>query len=622
MRTPSASRRAPYLLGAVTFAAVGGLALVLGVALARFHRADVAAARQHPIDVARTIREEWGARFHAALAREQARSPFVFAPEVLAPVDPDHAIEQDISPLDSAVGEPGILAYFGEEFLSRDVDATAPRYFLASPHSAPSRLSGLQAVAAGLVWRWASASPESRKLNMSPMSEHSERVVDVATFLGQSGRADARQMLSELERARKSTSGAGLTSGRLILRRGPSRLELLPSSDDDWYPTCWWQIRIRPPVGASEGLSGLNELRSALTPDGVDLIQGVLFDLDWWVTDGLLAVSEGLLDEDESLRFAPAELPEDSVHQELDLLAAMDCERPPDAAPDTGRVTLVRDLGPMRRAHRTQWTLYAAGLLGTLGLVGAVIVPTTRRLQRDLRRAQRTGDFVAAVTHELRTPISTIALHIEMLLDGWVEDPDTRAEYYRRIDAETARLARLVERILEQSRLTRGRTEAPGTEPEPGDLSEAVRRQVSSLEAGAPAGVPDLTFELAQDLPAVLLSDEAVESVVTNLVENARKYAPFDPALGPQGRILVRTKHQAGAVVLEVSDRGPGIPAGEQERIFEAFYRVGSEATRTTTGTGLGLHLVDLQVRSLGGRVEALPREGGGAVLRVTLPAV
>src|SRR5262249_2094453 len=111
------------------------------------------------------------------------------------------------------------------------------------------------------------------------------------------------------------------------------------------------------------------------------------------------------------------------------------------------------------------------------------------------------------------------------------------------------------------------------------------------------------------------LVHDGVRSIVANLVENARKYAPVGEGGEP---IRLVTRRSDRGADLEVLDRGPGIPVQERTRVFEAFYRVGNEATRTTQGTGLGLHLVALQSEAMGARVQVLDRDGGGTVFRVT----
>lgn len=236
-----------------------------------------------------------------------------------------------------------------------------------------------------------------------------------------------------------------------------------------------------------------------------------------------------------------------------------------------------------------------------------------RSVRRELDQAHRMQNFVAAVTHELRTPLSTIRLHGEMLLEGWTQDPGKQQEYYGRIVRETNRLSTLVERVLEKSRLKERRPR-----PQPGDLNDLIERLRPDL-ADAKGRTSDLRFDLAQGLPVVWVLPEAVAGILSNLVENARKYAPVPDGGEP---ILVATCEAAGRVQLEVADRGPGVPPAERERIFEAFYRVGNERTRTTTGAGLGLHLVHLHAQTTGAEVEVQPRPGGGSIFRVSFRAV
>lgn len=337
----------------------------------------------------------------------------------------------------------------------------------------------------------------------------------------------------------------------------------------------------------------------------LDLLQGAVFQRER-LLESLLAGALDELPEDLQVTFGGPPPPVDA-RQQVPLPEALQHS--------SAAIWISTDTEAL---ERQLWTTSIA-LHALLLAVGAAyfwwLTRTLGRVRHQLRRAERIGNFVAAMTHELRTPLSTVALHTEMLLDGWTSDPEVTHEYHQRIANETSRLSRLVERILEQSQLTRGRAQAPSAEPQIDDLSRAIEQLRPSIEAAGPQG--DVAFELEDGLSKVRLTDEAIESIATNLVENARKYAP--PSEGSEP-ILVRTYESSKGVLLEVLDRGPGIPTSEQRKIFEAFYRIGNEATRTTTGTGLGLHLVDLQVKGLGGGVDALDREGGGCCIRVTLP--
>ncbi len=218
--------------------------------------------------------------------------------------------------------------------------------------------------------------------------------------------------------------------------------------------------------------------------------------------------------------------------------------------PSYGAMQVAVDAGRLRERQRSQ-NLHLIGVAAMLVIsLGTGLVLLIRSVQRDLEAARRTENFVSAVTHELRTPLAAIRLYGEMLHDGWVDKPEKRAEYYRRIVREAQRLETLVENVLEKGRLTT--QERP---VEPGDLNRGHRgdRAVAPPLARTRRAWPTLRFELQDDLPVVMLVTEGVRSIVTNLVENARKYAPVAAGGEP---IVVRTRREGGAVLLEVLDRG------------------------------------------------------------------
>lgn len=282
-----------------------------------------------------------------------------------------------------------------------------------------------------------------------------------------------------------------------------------------------------------------------------------------------------------------------------------------------GTVKVVVNVRDLERSFRTQMVRFMGVAAMLVVSLGTGLLLLLRSVNRDLESARRTENFIAAVTHELRTPVAAIKLYGEMLQDGWVDDdPGKLKEYYRRIVRETGRLETLVENVLEKSQIARREGE-----PEPGDLNAVVESLEASLKSLGPEGIADLEFQYDADLPPVMLNAEGVRSIVTNLVENARKYAPVKAGPGVPEPIVVRTHVLAGLPVLDVMDRGPGIPHAERTKIFQAFYRVGNEQTRTARGTGLGLHLVMLQTTSMRARVGVLDRKGGGTVFRVTFQA-
>jgi signal transduction histidine kinase len=343
---------------------------------------------------------------------------------------------------------------------------------------------------------------------------------------------------------------------------------------------------------------------------GLILQQGFVIDLQWLLKDLPWDIAKTALDEDEELRVPPEALPMDTTHGPqlfADFLPIRDLGFETEHEEDEkfGRLEVVIDTESIeeRIARQSQSFLATGGMLLVTLAIGMTLLYTSVR--RELEQAHRMQNFVAAVTHELRTPISTIRLHAEMLQDGWV-GADKQPEYYDRIVRETQRLGTLVERVLEKSRLKEN-----VTRPVADDLNGAIESQREDLLAAA-GDHPDVEFRLEPGLPKVWLTREGVSMILSNLVENARKYAPVrdEP-------LVVRTRWSDGRVLLEVLDRGPGVPESEREKIFEAFYRIGREETRTTTGTGLGLHLVRLHAETCGARASVEGREGGGSIFRV-----
>ena len=345
---------------------------------------------------------------------------------------------------------------------------------------------------------------------------------------------------------------------------------------------------------------------------GFSLYQGFIIDTNWLLKDLPWEIEKRLLDKDMVLRVPNRGYPMEitsQVFEPITPVRELNFETPePDDASAFGLEVVINDERIEERIRRqsTRFFTVALMLVVTLGIGMTLLY---RSVRAELEQARRMQNFVAAVTHELRTPVSTIRLHAEMLLEGWASDPLKQKEYYKRIVRETDRLSVLVERVLEKSRIKENRRSV-----EPGDLNEIVSTLASDLAHAPYEGEPvdDLRVELAPDLPPVWMTLEAVTGILTNLVENARKYAP-----AKDEPILVRTLLEGDRVLLQVHDRGPGVPAEEREKIFEAFYRVGSEATRTTTGTGLGLHLVRIHAEACRARESVLDREGGGSIFQV-----
>ncbi len=369
-------------------------------------------------------------------------------------------------------------------------------------------------------------------------------------------------------------------------------------------------------MGEMPFLLGMNECLHRLSR-GLGLMQGFFIDAAWLFDQLPHTVARSVLGE--AQHFVPMGATEccegrREYHAELRLIDDLGVDVDESFGPNFGLMRVAVDTQEVEeRFQRRAGRFFGVAAMLALSL-GTGMVLLLRSVSKDLEQAQRTENFVNAVTHELRTPLSAIKLHGEMLLDGWAKDEEKKVTYYRRIVRETDRLSTMVERVLEKARLSAG-TARPFAD----DLSATIEDLQPSLTVWDEGERTDVVFELESDLPHVMMTREAVVSIVVNLVENARKYAPVDTTDRDAEPIRVSTRRDAkGRVKLEVTDRGPGISADEAGHVFEAFYRVGSEATRTSRGTGLGLHLVALQAAAIGAHAAVEPREGGGTTFRIT----
>lgn len=359
-------------------------------------------------------------------------------------------------------------------------------------------------------------------------------------------------------------------------------------------------------VGATNCLHRVSE--------GLGLVQGLFIDTKWYARELARGVAQRVLTKRERLIETHEDGCESCAPHHADLRPIgdfdIDCD-PKDL--DWGRMQIAIDTTEMDERYRSRLWRFGGVAVMLLAALSTGVALLWRSVEQELEQAARTENFVASVTHELRTPLSSIKLHAEMLLEGWTTDPAKQQEYYRRIVRETERLSTMVERVLEKAKLA-----SASANPVPCDLTELVDAHVQQLLNWRVTEAPDLEFDLAEDLPQVWLTKEALHSILVNLVENARKYAPVDHSKPNAEPIVIATLRRPDGVALEVRDRGPGVPAAQKQRIFDAFYRLGSESTRTTRGTGLGLHLVSLQAASVGARVLVEDRAGGGSIFRVT----
>ena len=237
-------------------------------------------------------------------------------------------------------------------------------------------------------------------------------------------------------------------------------------------------------------------------------------------------------------------------------------------------------------------------------LLGIRDVTKLRRLET-IRR-----DFVANVSHELKTPLTSISGYAETLAD---ETPaGTQAEQFARIILDNAhRMQRLVEELLDLSRIESG-----GWRPTPEriDVSAVAREAWAPFAGRAQAHGVELALDIGATAETVTADPHAARQILTNLFDNALRYTP------PGGRITVSAKREGSAALLAVQDTGSGIAPEHLPRIFERFYRADPGRSRAEGGTGLGLAIVKHLVEAHGGRVEARSRVGNGTTIRMSFP--
>jgi len=261
------------------------------------------------------------------------------------------------------------------------------------------------------------------------------------------------------------------------------------------------------------------------------------------------------------------------------------------------------DLEPLPGFGNARPLYTLAALLAFVAILGLYAVGRMTGVVVDY--AERRSNFVAAVSHELKTPLTSIRMYGEMLRDGLVSSESKRDEYYATIVDESERLSRLIENVLEFSRL-----ENTGRELNlrVGDLSEAIREACDKLRTHIEREGFAFQIEIEEDLPAVEYDPDAVTQLVFNLVDNAVKYARH----AEPRKIEIELGRLGQRVELRVRDFGPGVPERDLQRVFEPFYRVGEELTRTTSGTGIGLALVKQLAEGMGARVCGRNLDGGG----------
>jgi signal transduction histidine kinase len=258
-----------------------------------------------------------------------------------------------------------------------------------------------------------------------------------------------------------------------------------------------------------------------------------------------------------------------------------------------------------------QPVFYLLALFLILGvtLFGAYLL--WRDVRREVRMAEMRSQFVSSVSHELKTPLTAIRMFAETMRMGRSKDPKTHAEYLDTIVNESQRLTRLLNNVLDFSKIEQGKRIY---HPEQASLYEIIQSAARAMEYPLSQQGFSLEVKTEEGLPDVCVDRDAIEQAVLNLLHNAMKYS------GDSRDISLCLQKKDGYAVVQVVDQGIGIDPQEQKRIFDKFYRVPSPENDRIVGTGLGLALVSHIVEAHKGRLEIESTLGKGSAFSIYLP--
>jgi two-component system phosphate regulon sensor histidine kinase PhoR len=251
-------------------------------------------------------------------------------------------------------------------------------------------------------------------------------------------------------------------------------------------------------------------------------------------------------------------------------------------------------------------------------VIVAGVVTILIAAEKERRMSTLRSDFVANVSHELKTPLALVRMFGEMLHSGRVASEAKRQEYLEIIVRESERLSNLIENVLDFAKVDRGRKAYEFAE---GDVGAAVGRAAGVYRYRAERDGVDLAVEVEANLPPARIDERAIQLAVINLVDNALKYASHSKV------VTISAQREGDSIAIRVTDTGPGVPSDERERIFERFVRGASAALveggkeAPVRGSGIGLALVKHIAESHGGRAWVESAVGQGSTFVVTIPS-
>ncbi|MHC4443055.1 MAG: ATP-binding protein [Planctomycetota bacterium] len=256
-------------------------------------------------------------------------------------------------------------------------------------------------------------------------------------------------------------------------------------------------------------------------------------------------------------------------------------------------------------------TLLSGSIIIMLALITIGVSIGWRMIHREIELSKLKSDFVDNVSHELRTPTTSIKLFSEMLMSSRVDDPQRQQEYYSLLSSEANRLSRMVENMLNFSRIMAGRMHMSRESTEMAEYLTNICRQ---LEIQARPTGHRIRLHLDDELPACHIDRDAISRAVANLIANAIKYSP------DEREIILTAQRRDDMLGITVRDKGIGISNSDLPHVFDRFYRAGNSGSEHIQGTGLGLTIVKDTVERHQGTVRIESQLGKGTVVELLIP--
>jgi signal transduction histidine kinase len=245
------------------------------------------------------------------------------------------------------------------------------------------------------------------------------------------------------------------------------------------------------------------------------------------------------------------------------------------------------------------------------GILVFGLILTIRSLTREMELSRMKSDFVSTVSHEFKSPLTSIRQIAEMLHSGRVPSEERRQKYYDVLLEQSERLSLLTENVLSFAKMEEGKKEFVF---EHVDMETLLANIVSTIQDRVKHDGLAIEPKIEKSLPSIMADASAITQAINNLIDNAVKYS------GDSKKVFVRAYNNEQFVIIEVKDFGVGIKKEEQGKVFDRFYRGGDELTRTVKGSGLGLTLVKQIVEAHKGSVQVESEPGKGSVFAIKLP--